>query len=126
MMSNEKRLVPIYTSAGDLEAFMVYPNIFDRAGEWIGFVTMNRDVYSVHGEYVGQLSDDPRILRNRSEKFGKPRLTPPLPPEKLRVPPGGRLAPMMSELGYDTVDVLQEEPERLPTVDAGEFREDID
>jgi len=125
-MVKKKRPIPIYTSEGDLEAFMLYPNIFNLTGEWIGFVTMDREVYSVHGEYVGWVSDDPRILRKRSYSFDKPRLAPPPAPEKLLVPSSGPLAPMMSELGYETVDVLLEEPERLPTVDAGEFREDMD
>ena len=125
-MTKQIRPVPIYTSDGDLEAYLVYPNIFNLTGEWIGFVTLDREVYSVHGEYVGWVSDDPRILRKRSYDFDKPRLAPPLEPERLLVPPGGPLAPMMPELTFDLIDVLQEEPERLPTVDAGEFREDMD
>jgi len=125
-MAKSIRPVPIYTTSGDLEAYLVYPNIFDMTGEWIGFVTLDREVYSVHGEYVGWVSNDPRILRKRSYSFDKPRLAPPSKPERLMVPPGGPLAPMMSELTFDLVDVLEEEPERLPTVDAGEFREDMD
>jgi len=125
-MAKLRRPVPIYTTEGDLEAYLVYPNIFNLTGEWIGFVTMDREVYSVHGEYVGWISDDPRILRKRSYSFDKPRLAPPLRPDKMLVPSGGPLAPLMSELSFDTVDVLQDEPEKLPTVDAGEFREDMD
>lgn len=125
-MDRIHRPVPIYTTAGDLEAYLVYPNIYNVTGEWIGFVTLDREVYSVHGEYVGWISDDPRILRKRTYSFDKPRLAPPPQPARLMVPSGGPLAPMMSELTFDTIDVLQEEPERLPTVDAGEFREDMD
>jgi hypothetical protein len=33
---------------------------------------------------------------------------------------------MMAELPFEVVDVLDEIPQRLPTVDAGEFREDLD
>lgn len=125
-MANQLKPVPIYTTQGDLSAFMVYPMIYNLTGEWIGFVTMNRDVYSVHGDYVGWISDDPRILRKRTYSFDKPKLTPPLPPERFRVPSRMPLAPMMSELGYETIDVLQDEPEKMPTVDAGELREDMD
>jgi hypothetical protein len=32
----------------------------------------------------------------------------------------------MSELPYDLLDVFVEEPERLHTVDTGEFKEDMD
>jgi hypothetical protein len=124
-MPKQKRPVPIYTTAGDLDAFLVYPMIFNRTGEWIGFITVDREIYSVRGKYVGWLSDDPRILRKRSYGVDKPRLTPPPPPEKLLVPSGNPLAPMMSELGFETVDVLQEEPEKMPTLDAGELRDDM-
>jgi hypothetical protein len=33
---------------------------------------------------------------------------------------------MMSELTYTTVDVLEEEPERLSTLDSHELKEDIE
>jgi len=125
-MTKQRRPVPIYTTDGDLEAFMVYPTIYNRSGEWIGFITVDREVYSVLGHYVGWLSDDPRILRKRSYNFNKPRLTPPQPPRKMLVPPSVPLAPMMSSLGYETVDVLLEEPEKMPTLDSGEFKEDMD
>ena len=36
------------------------------------------------------------------------------------------LAPLMSELTHSLVDVLQDEPERLHTIDRGEFRQDLD
>lgn len=124
-MAKSMRIVPIYTSDGDLKAYMVYPMVYNQTGEWIGFVTMDRDVYSVHGEYVGWISDDPRILRKRSYDHSKQKLTPPPPPEDLPVPSRNPLAPMMSELSFETVDVLQDEPEKLPTVDAGELRDDI-
>ena len=72
----------------------------------------------MRGAYVGWLSDDPRILRKRSYNFDKPKLTPPLPPkERVPVPPRAPLPPMMAELSYDTIDVLQEEPDLLPTLD---------
>lgn len=125
-MIKANRPVPIYTSLGDFEAFLIYPMIFNITGEWIGFVTRERDVYSVHGEYVGWLSDDPRILRKRSYDYVKPKLTPPQGPSKSPPPASVPLAPMMPELRFDTIDVLQEEPERMPTVDAGEFRPDMD
>lgn len=126
IMAKQRRPVPIYTTDGDLEAFLVYPMIFNRRGEWIGFITEDRDIYSIRGIYVGWLSDDPRILRKRSYDYDKPRLTPPPPPEKLLVPSANPLPPMMSELDYGTVDVLQEEPDKMPTLDSGDDLEDMD
>jgi len=125
-MTTTRRPVPIYTTVGDVEAFMIYPFLFNRLGEWIGFVTPERDVYSVHGEYVGWLNSDPRILRKRSYDYSKPRLTPPTAPQKMAALGSTPLPPMMAELSYDTIDVLQDEADRLPTRDAGEYRPDLD
>ncbi len=121
-----QKIIPIYTSKGDVEAFLSYPHIFNRTGDWIGWVTPKREVYSVLGYYVGYLTNDPRILRKRATSTLKPRLTPPPPPERIRLPASVPLAPMMSELTYSLVDVLMEEAERLHTVETGEFREDLD
>jgi len=52
---SQRRIIPIYTSRGEAEAFLVFPYIFNRTGEWIGWVTPKREVYSVLGYYVGAL-----------------------------------------------------------------------
>jgi hypothetical protein len=126
MSQNQHRIIPIYSSRGDAEAFLVFPYLFNRSGEWIGWVTPRREVYSVMGVYVGILSDDPRIIRKRSEGDTKARVEPPLRPSKIATPPSVPLAPMMSDLPLSLIDVLQEEPERLHTADSGELREDMD
>lgn len=119
-------LVPVYNSKGDADAFLVYPYLYNHNGEWIGWITPKREVYSVLGYYVGYLSNDPRILRKRATSTLKPRLTPPQRPPRLRTPAIVALAPMMSELTHSVIDVLMEEPERLHTLDSGEFREDLE
>ncbi|MBU0513031.1 MAG: hypothetical protein KJ638_15200 [Chloroflexi bacterium] len=126
MTTTTRRLIPIYTTPGDLGAYLVYPYIYNSQGEWIGWVTPEKDVYSVLGHYVGWLSKDPRILRRRSYDFSKPHRTPPAPRARIRVPASTPLPPMMSELTYSTIDVLDEEPERLGTADFSELREDMD
>ncbi|HEY6073562.1 MAG TPA: hypothetical protein VIV15_09270 [Anaerolineales bacterium] len=118
-------LIPVYSSRGDTEAFLMYPYLYNRSGEWIGWVTSRREVYSVLGYYVGYLSDDPRILRKRATSTLKPRLRPPTAPPRLRPPATIALAPLMSELSHSVIDVLAEEPERLHTLDTGELREDL-
>jgi hypothetical protein len=126
-MENKTASIPIYTSKGEAEAFLCYPYLYNRGGEWIGWVTPKRDVYSVLGYYVGILTNDPRILRRRLTAPLKPRLAPPPPPLK-KVYPSATipLAPLMSELTFSTVDVLLEEPELLHTLDLGELKEDLD
>ena len=125
-MNKSRRLIPIYTTPGDLGAFLAYPNLYNPQGEWIGWVTPEREVFSALGHYVGWLNNDPRILRKRSYDFSKPRLTPPPMPPSIRPPATVPLAPMMAELTYATIDVLDEEPERLCTADFDELREDMD
>ena len=126
MIQNQPRIIPIFSSRGEVDAFLVFPNLYNRSGEWIGWVTPHREVYSVLGSYVGILTNDPRIVRKRADDTARPR--PKVPPHLQRIitPATTPLAPLMSELTHGLVDVLAEEPERLHTVDAGELREDLD
>ena len=120
-------LIPIYDSKGDANAFFEYPYVFNRNGDWIGFVTPSREVYSVLGYYVGYLTNDPRILRKRATATLRPRINvPPAPPSRRYPPATIPLAPLMSEITNSTIDVLLEEPERLHALDTGELREDLD
>jgi hypothetical protein len=125
-MASTNRLIPIYTSQGEVGALLAYPYIFNRQGEWIGWVTSERIVYSVHGHYVGFLNDDPRILRKHSSTFSRPRQVPPSRPEPIIPPAHFPLAPMMAEIYIGTIDVLEEEPHLLPAVDFGDLRDDMD
>ncbi len=121
----QRSVIPIYTSRGDAEAFLVYPYLFNRLGEWVGWVTANRHVYSVLGFYVGDLTAEPRIIRKRFTSTLKSRRNPPTPPPPLAVPATIPLAPLMGDLRFGVLDVLLEEPERLHTLDAGELRQDL-
>ena len=123
---SQHRIIPIYSSRGEVEAFLVFPYLFNKSGEWIGWVTPQRDVYSVMGAYVGTLTNDPRIVRHRSDNATKPRIQVTPPPGRLNTPATLPLAPLMSDLTLSLVDVFVEEPERLHTLDSGEFREDMD
>ena len=123
---SQHRIIPIYSSRGEVEAFLVFPYLFNKHGEWIGCVTPQREVYSVLGNYVGALTSDPRIVRPRSGDTLRPRLKVPTPPGRLTTPARLPLAPLMSDLTHSLVDVLLEEPERLHTVDSGELRDDLD
>ena len=119
-------VVPIYTSRGDAEAFLAYPYLHNRLGEWIGWLTSDGQVYSVLGYYVGELTAEPRIIRQRFTASLKPRKTPPAPPARLSIAATIPLAPMMGDLRFGVIDILLVEPQRLHTLDAGENRQDID
>ncbi len=123
---SQHRIIPIFSSRGEVEAFLVFPYLFNRNGEWVGCVTPQKEVYSVLGNYVGALTSDPRIIRPRADNAIHPHLRVSPPPGRLTTPATLPLAPMMSDLSHGLVDVLLEEPERLHTIDSGEFREDMD
>lgn len=125
MSQNQQRIIPIYSSRGEVDAYLVFPYLFNRSGEWIGLVTPQREVYSVLGSYVGYLTNDPRIVRKRSEDAFKPRLKMPPSPGRIPLPATTPLAPLMSDLPQGLVDILVEEPDRLHTIDSGELREDM-
>jgi len=125
-MNNNKKLIPIYTTCGDVGGFLKYPYIFNPMGEWIGWVTAERTVFSVHGHYAGIMTDDPRILRKREWGHSNPRRDPPHPPEPVRIPAQSPLPPQMAEVPLNMIDVFDEAPELLPPVDWGDLREDMD
>jgi len=118
-------IIPIYSSRGDAEAFLAYPYLFNRSGEWVGFITPQREVYSVLGIYVGVLTSEPRIIRKRSVEE-KPRIKPPQTPARIRIPAITPLPKMMGDLSHENIDVLQDEPELLHTLDSGEMRQELD
>lgn len=127
-MSGDKsrKPIPIYTTPGDWAALLVFPHIFNTTGEWIGFVTPAREVFDVDGVYVGWLTKEPRIIRKRIMEQSLKRSKVPPPPKKIRPPATVPLPPMMAELRFETIDVLEEEPERLHTTDTGDFKEDME
>jgi len=124
--TTKKKIIVIYTTSGDAAAFLIYPHIFNRQGEWIGWVTPTRQVYSVHGHYVGWLSDEPRILRKHSSGYLKPRLAPPEIPKPIRPPAIVPLPPLMPDLPIGAFDVLEDAPNLMPPLDFGDLKEDLD
>ncbi len=125
-MSSDDRLIPIYCTRGTVGAFLVYPHLYNLQGEWIGWVTPDREVFSVHGEEIGWLTSDPRILAKRTPDPSARKLIPPSRPHRIRPPASVPLCPMMRELSFGEIDVLDEMPKLLPTLDQGELREDMD
>ena len=109
MSQAQHRIIPIYSSRGEVEAFLVFPYLFNRNGEWIGSVTPQREVYSVMGYYVGFLTSDPRIVRKRSEDDVRPRLKVSPPPGRINIPVTIPLAPLMGDLTHSLVDIFVEE-----------------
>ncbi len=118
---------PLYTTRGDWAAQLVDGYLYNMRGDWVGFVTKDSQVYSTSGEYVGWLAHDFRILRKRDSDEAPPRRPPPArPPLKIQLPAAVPLPPLMGDVGFDTVDVLDEMPDRLHTIDADPLAKDIE
>jgi hypothetical protein len=120
------KLIPVYTTKGDLGAYLLYPYIYNRQGEWVGWVASDRRVFSVHGHFVGTMTSDPRIFRKRETGEYNPRREPPKEPRPLRPPAHMPLPPQMAEVPQNMIDVLDEAPDLLPPVGFGELVEDMD
>jgi hypothetical protein len=102
----------IYNTAGDWMATAIGPHIFDSRGEYIGFMEA-RAVYTRDGEWIGDLAKDGRILRKRAGKK-KPLHQNPLPKPATKpsnLPGRAPLPPQNAEISYDTIDVLEEDPD---------------
>ena len=125
-MATQTKLIPIYTSRGEVKAFLAYPYIYNSHGEWIGWVTADRSVYSVHGHYIGEMSNEPRILRKREASHSQQRQPSPPEPSHIHLPLTVPLAPLMREVPQNLIDVLDEAPELLPPVGHGELQDDLD
>jgi hypothetical protein len=105
-----------------IDAFLYNPR-----GEWVGYINRSGQVFSVMDKYVGWLSKDFRVLRKKAQDQTVPASPRPArPPLKVRLPNSAPLPPLMADLPFDTLDVLDEEPERLHTLDDDPDARDMD
>ncbi len=99
----------IFNTSGNYVAFIQGSNLFSPNGNWIGFVFNGNEVYSaVDSSFIGYISSDDRIVKNRTEPAGLKPLRPlrPLRP-LLPLRPLRRL--QMYRLNYPWVDVFEEQ-----------------
>jgi hypothetical protein len=100
----------VFNTSGDWLATVLAPYIFDTRGEYVGFIE-ERTVYTRDGEWVGNLSKDGRILRKRAGQRKPLHPHPLAKPPKPTLPGRAPLPPQNAEISYDTVDVLEEDPD---------------
>jgi hypothetical protein len=100
---------PIYSTNGEWVALLHEGHLYDTRGERIAWLD-GQDVYTRDGMYVGFLSKDGRVLRERIRKTRPLRPGPPAP-QKVRPPATVPLAPLFAELPWNQLDVFEEEPE---------------
>ncbi len=102
-------LRPVYATNGDWVALLNGTYLYDTLGEWIGWLEES-EVYGLDGFYLGRLSPDFRVVRERIRPE-RPRRRPPDTPSKVLPPAHVPLAPLFAELPWRTLDVFMEEPE---------------
>lgn len=101
----------IFDTRGDWHATKIGDFIFSSRGEYVAYMEEG-DIYKRDGEWIGRLSKDGRILRKRSERRRSLHANPPPAPARPeKMPPRAPLPPMMAELDFGTVDVLDEDPD---------------
>ena len=114
----------IFDTYGDWLATKIGDYIYSSRGDYIGYVD-DGEVYKRDGEWVGRLSKDGRILRKRTERRRDFHPNPPKNPGKPeKLPPRAPLPPMMAELDYSTIDVLDEDPDTFKRI--SDLRPDMD
>lgn len=114
----------IFDSHGEWHATKIGNAVYDTRGEYVAYLE-GEDVYKRDGEWIGRLSRDGRILRKRTEIRRELHPNPPpRPPKPERLPPRAPLPPMMAELNFSTVDVLDEDPQIFKRI--SDMRPDMD
>ena len=101
----------IFDTRGDWHATKLGAFLFSSRGDYVGFIE-GEDVYRRDGEWLGRLSKDGRILRKRTERHDYLHAQiPPAPPRPANLPARAPLPPMLAEITYSIVDVLDEDPD---------------
>ena len=100
---------PIYSTNGEWVALLRENYLYDTYGEWIGWLH-GTEVYTRDGFFVGVVSDDGRIVRERVPPE-RPRRAMPSAPPKIQPPAMVPLAPLFAGLPWKLIDVFEEEPE---------------
>ncbi len=124
MSKDPNKPVFIFDTYGDWQATKFGDFLFSTRGEYLAYLE-DGEVYKRDGEWLGRLSKDGRILRKRTERRRTLHPNPPsAPPKPDKLPPRAPLPPMMAELDFSTIDVLEEEPDIFKRV--SDLRPDMD
>ncbi len=102
----------LYNTAGDWQGYVMGQFVYDPRGDALGFVE-GPAAYTFDGEWVGDIAKDGRILRKRAGKKRPLHASPPVRPKgkPANMPARAPLPPQNGEIGYDQIDVLEEDPD---------------
>lgn len=100
----------VFDTHGDWHATKIGTALYSSRGEYVAYLE-GEDVYKRDGEWIGRLSKDGRILRKRAERRRELQTPPPAPTKPDKLPARPPLPPMMAELDFSTIDVLDEDPD---------------
>ncbi|MCR4469848.1 MULTISPECIES: 4-fold beta flower protein [unclassified Burkholderia] len=74
----------IFNTSGDYVAFVQGGNLWSPNSDWLGFIVDGNEVIDPHGKYMGVITNDDRVVRNRlaPARPALPRRMRPLKPLK--------------------------------------------
>lgn len=114
----------IFDTRGEWHATRIGDAVFDTRGEYVAYIKPD-GVYKRDGEWLGRLIKDGRIVRKRTEVRRELEPNPPERPGKPEnLPARAPLPPMVAELDFSTIDVLDEDPDIFKRV--SDLRPDMD
>ncbi|WP_409479752.1 4-fold beta flower protein [Pseudobdellovibrio sp. HCB154] len=61
----------IFNTRGEYVAFIQNKNLFSPDGKWLGFLPQGNLVFNKDGTFLGEVSSDDRILRNKTVNYQK-------------------------------------------------------
>lgn len=109
----------IFNTSGEYVAFLLNKQVFSPYGEWLGYLPQANIVYNTDGTYMGEISNDDRIIRNKHLRF--PKLPKPLQPIKPMCPMNPMRRLKMPRLPQPYEDVFETTSGRAPKVLIDDF-----
>lgn len=108
----------IFDTRGEWHATLINGCLWDARGDYMGFVRgENHDVYTLHGEWVGNLTRDGRIVRRRvTERQPLLKIRRLRPDKPKNLPARAPLPPHHAELAHTMIDVLDWDPDVFKNV----------
>jgi hypothetical protein len=98
----------IFDTRGEVHGIKQGDYLFDMRGDYIGYLVGDEyDVYTIYGEWIGNLWPDGRIVRKRTAQRKPLMVERPPKQAKIRVTARVPLPPMTGDLGFDKIDVLE-------------------
>ena len=109
----------IFNTSGNYVAFVYGQHIFTPDSEWIGFIPEANIVFNTDGTYMGEISPDDRVIKNKNARYT--RLSRPMRPMKPMRPMRPLKRLRMSRLPHPYEDVFEDTSASPPKATIKDF-----